>query len=133
MRVGLLLLWSLCIQVMLISPALARSSAAESAPILQIDSGGHGSMIRDIVFTRDGKYLVSTGEDKLVRVWDIATQKTVRTLRGQVGEGNEGKIYAMALSPDNRWLAVGRKISPAGRNDSSIIIAILFFSYKKDL
>jgi WD40 repeat protein len=42
-----------------------------------------------------------------VRVWDLKTGKTVRTLRGQIGAGDEGKIYAMALSPDERWLAVG--------------------------
>ena len=80
---------------------------ADDQPILQIDSGGHSSLIGDIAFSKDGRYLVSTGKDKLIRVWDIAQEKTVRTIRGQVGEGPEGKIYAMALSVDNRWLAVG--------------------------
>src|SRR5215471_12422995 len=64
-------------------------------------------MIRSMMFTRDGKYLVSAGDDKAVRVWDVSTGRIVRVLRGQIGEGNEGKIYAAALSPDNRYLAVG--------------------------
>jgi WD40 repeat protein len=76
-------------------------------PILQIDTGGHKSLITDVTFTADGRYLVSAGEDKVVRVWDIETGETVRTLRGEIGAGDEGKIYAMALSPDERWLAVG--------------------------
>jgi WD40 repeat protein len=84
-----------------------------TAPIiLQIDPGGHKSKIKDVTFTSDGRYLVSAGEDKVVRVWDLKTGKTVRTLRGQIGAGPSGKIYAMALSPDERWLAVGGFMAP---------------------
>jgi len=79
----------------------------KSTPILQINQGGHKASIRNIVFTPDGRYLVSAGEDKVIRVWDLETERTVRTLRGQIGKGSNGKIYAMSLSPDGRWLAVG--------------------------
>ena len=72
-------------------------------PILQIDTGGHKSKIKDVTFTSDGHYLVSAANDKVVRVWDIETGETVRTLRGQIGAGHEGKIYTMSLSPDERW------------------------------
>ena len=73
--------------------------------ILQIDTGGHKSLITEVTFTPDGRYLVSAAMDKLIRVWDLETGKTVRTLRGQIGAGPDGKILAMALSPDGRWLA----------------------------
>src|SRR5262249_23858687 len=43
--------------------------------------------------------------DKIIRVWDWQTGKTLRTIRGEVGPAVEGKIWAMALSPDSRWLA----------------------------
>ena len=76
-------------------------------PILQIDPGGHKAKIKDVIFTPDGRHLVSAGYDKLIRVWNLETGKTVRTLWGQIDAGDEGKIYAMALSPDGRWLAVG--------------------------
>ncbi|MCK5718710.1 MAG: hypothetical protein KAH84_02035, partial [Thiomargarita sp.] len=83
------------------------TTAQNNPSILQIDPGGHKAVIRDVVFTADGRYLVSASNDKLVRVWDLETGKTVRTIRGQIGAGSEGKIFAMALSPDERWLAVG--------------------------
>ncbi len=33
--------------------------------------------------------------------------KTVRTIRGQIGDGNEGKVFAAALSRNDKYLAVG--------------------------
>ncbi|MEW6621516.1 MAG: hypothetical protein AB1422_19645, partial [bacterium] len=88
------------------APSLAAPSLPDS-PIIEIDTGGHKAKINDIFFTNDGKYLVSASDDKTVRVWDIHTGKTVRIIRGQIGQGHEGKIYAAALSPDNRWLSMG--------------------------
>ncbi|MEK8016550.1 MAG: WD40 repeat domain-containing protein, partial [Candidatus Parabeggiatoa sp.] len=89
------------------SPLPHPSPKTPPPPILQIDPGGHKALIRDVTFTPDGRYLVSAGDDKVIRVWDLETGQTVRTLRGQIGAGSEGKIFAMALSPDGRWLAAG--------------------------
>ena len=76
-------------------------------PQLVIDTGGHKSKIWEVLFTSDGQHLVSAGDDKVVRVWDTRTGEVVRTILGQIEEGREGKIYAAALSPDNRILAIG--------------------------
>ena len=80
---------------------------AEAQPMLQLDTGGHQSVIRNLTFTPDGKFIVSAGDDKVIRIWDWRLGKTIRTIRGQSGPGDEGKIFAVALSPDGRWLAVG--------------------------
>jgi WD40 repeat protein len=90
---------------------LAAALGADE-PRLVIDSGGHQALPRFLAFTRDGKSLVSAGDDKVILIWDIAAGKTVRTIRGQIEEGNEGKIYAAALSPDERYLAVGGWLGP---------------------
>ncbi|HWW77143.1 MAG TPA: WD40 repeat domain-containing protein, partial [Pyrinomonadaceae bacterium] len=91
--------------------ALALVAGAQAVrpgdPILVIDPGGHTRFVKDVVFTADGRQLVSGGDDKVIRVWDVAAGKTVRTIRGQLGPGAEGTIYALALSPDNKYLAVG--------------------------
>jgi WD40 repeat protein len=84
-----------------------QSTVYADDPMLVIDSVGHMAIIKSLMFTSDGKYLVSAGDDKVVRIWDIATGKTVRTIRGQIGDGPEGKIYAAALSRNDKYLAVG--------------------------
>ena len=45
-----------------------------------------------MAYTPDGRYLISAGDDKAVRVWDLQENKAVRTIRRQSGPCNEGKI-----------------------------------------
>jgi len=89
------------------SMKLVQPKKLTGPPILQINSGGHMNLISDIFFTRDRKHLISASRDKTIRVWNIQTGKTVRILRGQIGSGYQGQIFAAAISPDNQWLAVG--------------------------
>ena len=91
---------------------MAQPVPEKDLPILVLDPGGHMATIRSLTFTPDGKHLVSAGYDKIVRVWDWQAGKTVRIIRGLVGPGSEGQIYAMALSPDGRWLAAGGYLGP---------------------
>ena len=92
--------------------ASAVGALADSDLVFKLDTGGHTSEITAITFTPDGREVVSAGKDKVVRVWDLATAQTRRTIRGQIGRGAEGEIAAMALSPDGRWLAVGGWMDP---------------------
>ncbi len=78
----------------------AQNTQHQEPPLLQLNPSGHLAKISDIAFTPDGRFLLSASNDKQIHVWDIEQQRIVRSLRGQIGAGQEGKIFAMALSPD---------------------------------
>ncbi len=59
----------------------------------------HGG-IRRLLFTPDGKQLVSGGFDGAVRVWDLASGKEVRSI-----DAETGTVYSLSLSPDGHTLA----------------------------
>ena len=79
----------------------------EVAPSLlaTFDTGGHRGLIRTVIFTPDGSSLISVGDDKQIRIWDLKTGNTVRIIRGNTGAGREGQVLAIALSPDGTVLA----------------------------
>ena len=59
-----------------------------------------------VVFSPDGRWILSASFDKSVRLWDGSTGRFVATLRGHVGP-----VYQVAWSPDSRLAVSGSKDS----------------------
>lgn len=87
------------------------SQVIAEEPNLVIDPQGHSALIGDLIFTPDGNRLISISHDKTARLWDVETGDLIRTLRGQISEGSEGRLYTGAISPDGNILAIGGRIS----------------------
>ena len=98
---------SLQIFTLILTFFILTQALAQETPILTIEPGGHTAMVKELIFTPDGKSLISAGDDKVVRIWDVETGELKSALRGQIGDGNEGKIFAAALNPDGETVAVG--------------------------
>jgi WD40 repeat protein len=102
--------------------AMHAETAAQSRPMVTLETGGHMALVRSMLFTPDGKLLITAGDDKAIRIWDVASGRTLRTLRGQIGEGIAGKIYALAVSPDGKLLAAAGRMNFSRHGNHSIRI-----------
>jgi WD40 repeat protein len=71
----------------------------------QLKFKGHQESISQLIFSRQGDLLVSAGRDGKVCIWDAETG-------ANLVKAAPGAITAMALSPDNKHLAIG---DPAGK------------------
>jgi WD40 repeat protein/uncharacterized caspase-like protein len=78
----------------------------ESEKILRINPAGHKGQIRDMLFDNDGN-IITASLDKTIKIWNGKEGYLEREIFGHIGPGLEGAIYCMALSPDNKYLAVG--------------------------
>ena len=65
----------------------------------------HTARISSVNADDAGHYLVSASDDKTLRVWELSTGRLLRVLRPPIGQGNEGKMYAAAISPDGTIVA----------------------------
>ena len=62
--------------------------------------------ITSAVFSPDGLKVATVSDDKTVRLWSLADGQLQQILRGPIGEGAEGALYAVALSPSGKTIAV---------------------------
>lgn len=100
----------------LLAPWTAR--AEEVSFHLDLDTGGHRAVIRDLEVSADGAVIVTAADDKVVRAWDWQSGETTQILRGQIGPGSEGLVNALALSGNGAHVAVagyfGENLSTTG-------------------
>ncbi|HYN78232.1 MAG TPA: hypothetical protein VES73_10620 [Lamprocystis sp. (in: g-proteobacteria)] len=87
-------------------------------PFPRIEAGQHTAPIRRIGVDAQGRWLVTASHDKTARVWDLRSGDLLRVLRPPLGEGDEGKLYAAAMTPDGSTVAVGGWTSRDGLSNA---------------
>ena len=63
---------------------------------------GHSNGVVDVVVTPDGRYVVSGGRDRTVKLWDLRTGALIHTF-----EGHANTVVDVAVTPDGRYAVSG--------------------------
>ncbi len=84
----------------------------ERQAILRVEPGMHIAQLTRIGTDAACRLMVTGSLDKTARLWALppggrGSPEFLRTLRVPIGDGDAGKVYAVALSPDGKWVAAG--------------------------
>src|SRR5216683_6066030 len=92
----------------LVAAGLARGEQQSSAPpVLRLETGMHTAPIRAAAVDAGGRVLATASFDKTVRLWSLPTGEQLKVLRPAIGSGAEGELFAVAVSPDGRFVVAG--------------------------
>ena len=80
--------------------------AQTTEPLLVLNTPMHTAIINRISTDATGQFLVTSSDDKTARIWDANTGNLINTFHPPIGIGNDGLLYACALSPDGQTCAV---------------------------
>jgi WD40 repeat protein len=98
--------------VAVLAGAARAEELPDQRPILRIEPGMHTAPIQRVGVDAACTLMVTGSDDKTARLWALPEDEKkkpelLRTLRVPIGDGDNGKIYAVAISPDGKWVAAG--------------------------
>ncbi len=117
-----LVLLLLLLLLLLATPLGAQAGELPTDPLLRLETGMHTGPIKRIGVDQSGGLLITASDDKTLRLWNPADGSLLRTLRPPIGPGDEGRLYAAALSPDGQWVATGGSTQAGGEGEGSYLV-----------
>lgn len=103
-------------------PVTLHASDPSPDPILRIETGMHTARITRISVDAAERFLLTTSDDKTLRLWDLSTGELLNVYRVPIAPGNEGKLYSGAISPDGEWVVGGGWTGAEWDNQMSIYL-----------
>ena len=96
----------LCLGCLLLCSCASRPFGS-NAPQLRLNTEMHTARIWRSAMDAQQRYLVTTSDDKTARIWSLETAELLQVLRAPIDLDNEGRLSAVAMSPDGETVAVG--------------------------
>jgi WD40 repeat protein len=95
---GVLVIWDLVADKGALPPKFKSKPIFSSRNVPDCHKEG----IWAVIFSPDGEQIVSSGEDKTIKIWDVSSGKLklIDTLTG-----HDSRVRSVAFSKDGRWLA----------------------------
>jgi WD40 repeat protein len=78
--------------------------------------GRHDGLVNSLAFSADSKLLITAGNDRTLRLWEVPSMKQV----GPPFTGHVGRVFGVAFSVDNRTVASGGEDGCAILWDTSV-------------
>ncbi|MDJ0624574.1 MAG: hypothetical protein QNJ17_16545, partial [Desulfocapsaceae bacterium] len=97
------------------------SGEVSTEPFLRLETGMHTARIWRIDVDRDQRFAVTGSDDKTVRLWDLKNGNLLHIFRLPIQEGNVGKVYSVAISPDGDTIAAGGWTGSSGLDERIFI------------
>ncbi|MEL6142710.1 MAG: hypothetical protein AAFU67_13955, partial [Bacteroidota bacterium] len=82
-------------------------AAQNDQPFLTLDLDMHNIAIRRLDTDAAGNYVLTCSKDKTAKLWGASTGKLIQTYRPPMGKGYAGMLYAAAIDPNGKYVALG--------------------------
>ncbi|MFI5380761.1 MAG: hypothetical protein ACHRHE_15790, partial [Tepidisphaerales bacterium] len=100
---GMKLLPDTSVSPLWITAPLLDSDARFGSPVSDASAfSGHANRVTSVAVSPDGSRILSGSSDALLKLWDVATGREIRTFKGHTGS-----VLSVAFSPDGRTALSG--------------------------
>ena len=108
--------------VLALSAGAALGANANQEPLARLETGMHTAVIMRVATDSAGRWAVTASQDRTARVWDVASGRPAGVLRPPQDDDNEGKLFAVAVSPDSRIVAVAGRTRLGSSSGNTIYL-----------